>query len=57
MVASFFQLLGSHTPSCLELDMMRWKLCKNGVFSLKFFLSCVEGCGWGTISLEMYLGY
>uniref|UniRef100_A0A2N9J0Z7 Reverse transcriptase domain-containing protein n=1 Tax=Fagus sylvatica TaxID=28930 RepID=A0A2N9J0Z7_FAGSY len=32
MVASFVQLIGSHIPSCVGPDRMRWKLCKNEAF-------------------------
>ena len=46
MVASFVQLIGSHIPSCVGPDRMRWKLCKNEAFdsrSLCFSLKRVNG--------------
>jgi hypothetical protein len=54
VVASIFQLLGSHIPSYLEPNRMRWKLYKNGLFDSGFFYHALKGgCA---ISLEEHLG-
>ncbi len=61
MVTSFFQLLNSHIPSCLEPDRMRWKLCKNGTFGSSSFYHALNGANgmqfpwksiWGVKALQ-----
>ena len=43
MVISFYQLLSTHTPLAREPDRMRWKLCKNGMFSSRSYYHALKG--------------
>uniref|UniRef100_A0A2N9I0Z4 Kinesin-like protein n=1 Tax=Fagus sylvatica TaxID=28930 RepID=A0A2N9I0Z4_FAGSY len=51
MVISFYQLLSTHTPLAREPDRMRWKLCKNGMFSSRSYYHALKGvtAAWGRI--------
>ena len=47
MVASFFQLLSSHSPLSLKLDRIRWKLGKNETFASSSFYHALRGANGG----------